>query len=56
MAGLTVLDASILRAATSLKMPDCCVLHAAELAGAEAIATRDGALRSAAQAHGFKTP
>lgn len=45
-----------LRADTGLKMPDCCVLHAADVAGAEAIATRDDKLRRAAAGRGFETP
>lgn len=45
-----------LRANTGLKMPDCCVLHAATQIGADAIATRDASLSSAARALGYRTP
>lgn len=41
-----------LRASTSLKMPDCCVLAAAEHVGGH-IATFDGALAKAAGEHGI---
>ena len=36
-----------LRAETKLRMPDCCVLHAAMVSGADSIATFDEALRKA---------
>ena len=45
-----------LRAATDLRLPDCCVLHAAEVADADAIATRDKRLAAVAQARGLRTP
>jgi predicted nucleic acid-binding protein len=45
-----------LRADTGLRMPDCCVLHAALSSGADALATRDAQLARAAAAHGLKTP
>jgi predicted nucleic acid-binding protein len=45
-----------LRAQTGLKLPDCCVLHAAITSDADAIATRDARLSAVAAAHGFATP
>ena len=45
-----------LRSTTSLKMPACCVLHAATTIGAEAIGTRDASLAKAAQERGYETP
>lgn len=45
-----------LRSRTGLKMPDCCVLHAAERLNADAVATRDRALAEAARALGYETP
>jgi len=45
-----------LRVDTGLRMPDCCVLHAAGVSGAEAVATRDGRLAHAAGTRGFRTP
>jgi predicted nucleic acid-binding protein len=45
-----------LRALTGLKMPDCCVLHAAITVGADAIGTRDRKLAKAAREHGMETP
>lgn len=45
-----------LRAETGLRMPDCCVLHAATAAGADALATRDDRLSRAAAARGLATP
>jgi predicted nucleic acid-binding protein len=45
-----------LRAETGLRMPDCCVLHAAATADADALATRDERLSRAAAARGLKTP
>jgi len=45
-----------LRAETGLRMPDCCVLHAAAVAHADAVATRDRRLSRAAAARGLKTP
>jgi predicted nucleic acid-binding protein len=45
-----------LRAETGLRMPDCCVLHAAAVTGANALATRDARLRRAATARGLETP
>ncbi|MGO9955188.1 MAG: PIN domain-containing protein [Solirubrobacteraceae bacterium] len=45
-----------LRAETGLRMPDCCVLHAALTAGAQALATCDVRLARAAATKGFQTP
>jgi predicted nucleic acid-binding protein len=45
-----------LRAETKLRMPDCCVLHAAEVTGAYALATRDQRLASVAALRGLATP
>lgn len=45
-----------LRAETGLRMPDCCVLHAALTSRAQALATRDIRLARAASAHGLETP
>jgi predicted nucleic acid-binding protein len=45
-----------LRSETGLKMPDCCVLHAATTIGADAIGTRDASLAKAAQERGYATP
>lgn len=45
-----------LRSQTGLKMPDCCVLHAAEQLGADVIATRDRPLAAAARTLGYETP
>ncbi len=45
-----------LRADTGLRMPDCCVLHAALSSGAEVLATRDAQLARAAAAHGLEIP
>ncbi len=45
-----------LRADTGLRMPDCCVLHAALSSHAQALATRGTRLAKAAAAHGFETP
>ncbi|HLI59362.1 MAG TPA: PIN domain-containing protein [Solirubrobacteraceae bacterium] len=45
-----------LRVETGLRMPDCCVLHAAAVSQANAVATRDDRLRRAAQASGLRTP
>jgi predicted nucleic acid-binding protein len=47
---------STLRADACLKMPDTCVLHAAQTLGAEAIGTRDERLGKAARTLGFDTP
>jgi len=44
------------RAETGLRMPDCCVLHAAVAVGADALATRDERLSRAAAARGLQTP
>jgi predicted nucleic acid-binding protein len=43
-----------LRAGTSLKLPDCCVLLAAEQKGGAAVATFDDRLASAALNRGFR--
>jgi len=45
-----------LRAETGLRMPDCCVLHAAGVTGADAVATRDQRLARAAAIRGLRTP
>lgn len=45
-----------LRAETGLRMPDCCVLHAAIAVGADAIGTRDKSLARAARARGLEVP
>lgn len=45
-----------LRSDTGLKMPDCCVLHAAATVSADAIATRDASLAKAAHERGYETP
>jgi predicted nucleic acid-binding protein len=45
-----------LRAETGLRMPDCCVLHAALVSGSQALATRDTRLSRAAAAAGLDTP
>jgi predicted nucleic acid-binding protein len=45
-----------LRAETGLRMPDCCVVHAATVTGAEAVATRDERLARMAAARGLQTP
>lgn len=45
-----------LRAETKLRMPDCCVLHAAVVCGADALATRDDRLSREAAARGLDTP
>lgn len=45
-----------LRVATGLRMPDCCVLYAAAITRADAVATRDNQLRRAASGRGFQTP
>ncbi len=45
-----------LRAETGLRMPDCCVLHAATMTGADAVATRDERLAHEAAARGLSTP
>ena len=47
---------ALLRAETGLRMPDCCVLHAAAMSGAETIATFDERLVSAARTRGLNTP
>jgi len=43
-----------LRAGTDLKLPDCCVLLAAEQKGGAAVATFDDRLASAARNRGFR--
>ena len=45
-----------MRVETGLRMSDCCVLHAAAVTGADALATRDDRLRRAASARGLQTP
>lgn len=45
---------AVLRAETGLKLPDCCVLLAAQDAAADTIATIDHRLERAARALGFK--
>jgi toxin FitB len=42
--------------ATKLRMPDCCVLYAAAVTRAGAIATRDERLQRVASARGLDTP
>lgn len=44
-----------LRASTGLKMPDCCVVLAAETVRADSVATFDERLARAARPHGFDT-
>jgi predicted nucleic acid-binding protein len=43
-----------LRAGTNLKLPDCCVLLAAEQKGSSAVATFDDRLATAARDRGFR--
>ena len=45
-----------LRVESGLRMPDCCVLYAAEARRADALATRDHRLQRAASARGLETP
>jgi toxin FitB len=45
-----------LRVATGLRMPDCCVLHAAEMTHAAEVATFDEQLAKAARQRGFGIP
>ena len=45
-----------LRVETGLRMPDCCVLYAAAVTSADAVATRDDRLQRAASARGLDTP
>ncbi|MCH9666613.1 MAG: type II toxin-antitoxin system VapC family toxin [Actinomycetia bacterium] len=45
---------ALMRAETGLKMPDCCVLLAADDAGADAVGTFDKPLSRAAKARGFR--
>lgn len=47
---------ALLRTETGLRMPDCCVLHAAAKTGADAIATFDEKLARVARTRGLKTP
>jgi predicted nucleic acid-binding protein len=47
---------AVLRAETGLRMPDCCVLYAAAVTGAETIATFDERLARVARARGLNTP
>jgi predicted nucleic acid-binding protein len=42
-----------IRADTGLRMPDCCVLHAAHVSGADSIATFDKPLKRAAAERGL---
>jgi predicted nucleic acid-binding protein len=51
-----VLPLARLRAETNLKVPDCCVIHAAAVLDADAIGTRDRRLGKAARELGFATP
>lgn len=51
--GTDVLRLAEIRASTRLKLPDCCVLLAAERTGAGAIVTFDDRLRDAARKHGL---
>ncbi len=48
-------ELALLRAETGLRMPDCCVLHAAAVSGADAVATRGQRLARAAATRGFAT-
>jgi predicted nucleic acid-binding protein len=45
-----------LRVESGLRMPHCCVLYAAEVTSADAVATRDDRLHRAASARGLDTP
>lgn len=45
-----------LRVETKLRMPDCCVLYAAQAVRADAVGTRDARLAAAARARGLQTP
>ena len=45
-----------LRAETGLRMPDCCVLHAATITGGNALATRDQRLQRVAATRGLNGP
>jgi predicted nucleic acid-binding protein len=45
-----------LRSDTGLKLPDCCVLHAAATVAADAVGTRDGPLAKVARERGYETP
>lgn len=47
---------ALLRAETGLRMPDCCVLHAAANTAADTIATFDEQLARVARTRGLKTP
>ncbi|MFZ0091559.1 MAG: type II toxin-antitoxin system VapC family toxin [Solirubrobacteraceae bacterium] len=47
---------AVLRAETSLRMPDCCVLLAAALAGAKTIATFDERLARVSAGRGLNIP
>jgi predicted nucleic acid-binding protein len=47
---------ALLRTETGLRMPDCCVLHAAAMTGAETIATFDEQLARAARTRGLNAP
>ncbi len=47
---------ALLRAETGLRMPDCCVLHAAARTGADTIATFDKRLARVARTRGLTTP
>ena len=49
-------ELAALRADTGLRMPDCCVLHAAAMAGAETVVTFDRRLARAAELRGLRTP
>ncbi|GAA5152190.1 hypothetical protein GCM10023321_20480 [Pseudonocardia eucalypti] len=51
--GSDALRLAEIRASTGLKLPDCCVLLAAERTGAGAIVTFDDRLRDAARGHGL---
>lgn len=56
LAADTPASLALLRTETGLRMPDCCVLHAAALTGADTIATFDDQLARAARTRGLKTP
>lgn len=51
--GTDALRLAEIRASTGLKLPDCCVLLAAERTGAGAVVTFDDRLREAADKHGL---
>lgn len=56
LSGDTVSGLALLRAETGLRMPDCCVLHAAAVVGASTVATFDEQLARVAAVRGLRTP